>query len=152
MQRSGSFRDVAAAIRQQAARLRVAPYEAARVTAPLLAASVQNVFGHTPPLASLADATQAERIAADYPANDPLVRTGDLRESWVPGVGEGPNGPIAAVGVADPVAVDHELGYVNARTGKEVPPRAAGWEGFSLAVPEARGIWKSTIRKALEGD
>lgn len=151
MQR-GSFRDAAAALRASAARLRVAPFEAARATAPSLARSVRSVIGSAPPLAPLADTTQAERVAAGFSADEPLLRSGELRDSWEAAVVDGENGPIAGVGTADPVAADHELGYYNARTGREVPPRAAGYEGFMAALPAAGEIWSAAVRRAIENE
>jgi hypothetical protein len=140
-----TLHDVARGLRRQAGALRVAPKETAAVTAPVLAAGVHAVFGHAPPLADLAQSTQEERATLGYAANEPLVRSHELEESWVPGVSEGREGPISAVGSSNPMASWHEHGFYNHRAQRFVPPRPAGWEGFTAAQVMARAIWKNTI-------
>jgi hypothetical protein len=146
-----TFADVARKLEGQAARMRVAPMRAAAMTAPLLAASVHEVFGHDPPLRALKEATQDERTMLGFTPNDPLVRTGGLRETWVPEYGEGPNGPIAGVGSDSKMAMWHEFGYFNVRANQFVPPRPAGWEGFQLAQTIAKKLWMNTVGWAIKG-
>lgn len=71
-------------------------------------------------LEDLAPATQADRVRKGYTPNDPLLRDGSLlRDSTERHVGD----TFAAVGSSEPVAAYHEFGYVDARTGRSVPPR-----------------------------
>lgn len=84
----------------------------------------QDAVGDLPAWAPLSDATQADRVAKGFTADDPLLRSGKLRESIeVREVDEG-----AEIGVFDPamttIAAAMELGYWNARTQTVVPPRS----------------------------
>lgn len=73
----------------------------------------QGAIGPYPEWASLADSTEQEKTRLGYPANAPLLRTGDLRESIVHEVGEWE----ATVGSTDPVMTYHEFGT------DKMPPR-----------------------------
>jgi HK97 gp10 family phage protein len=61
----------------------------------------------------LAEATQEQRVALGYSANEPLLRTGDLRDS----IGHVVSGNEGFVGTNDPVAPFHEFGT------SKIPPR-----------------------------
>lgn len=102
-------------------------------TQDVLLRNVKAMYGNEH-LAELAEATQADREAKGYTANDPLLRDGALLRDSLE-VDRGPN--YVAVGSSEPVAMYHEYGYINARTGKPVPPRAAFREGLRNATPEA---------------
>jgi hypothetical protein len=61
----------------------------------------------------LAESTQERRVALGYSANDPLLRTGELRDS----IGHVVEGDVGYVGTNDPVAPFHEFGT------SRIPPR-----------------------------
>lgn len=64
--------------------------------------------------AELAAATKADRLAHGFPENEPLLRTGDLRDS----IGHVVEGHEAAVGSNSDIAVYQELGTAR------IPPRS----------------------------
>jgi len=63
--------------------------------------------------AVLADSTQADRVRAGYTANDPLLRSGDLRESIESEV----------MGLAAIVGTKSEIGYWQEMGTTKMPPR-----------------------------
>jgi hypothetical protein len=68
---------------------------------------------------ALSEYTQQERVAQGYSATDTLLRTGSLRDSYE----VAHLGMVAGVGSPDRRALFHELGFRNARTGRDVPGR-----------------------------
>lgn len=100
-------------------------------SAKILKRSIQKEYGdHVLP--DLAQATQDDRVARGYSPNDPLLRDGSLlRASIESEVGE----DFAAVGTSEPIAAYQEFGFVNARTGRPVPPRPAHKIGLEEAIP-----------------
>lgn len=54
----------------------------------------------------LSDATRAERVRLGYPADEPLLRTGDLRDS----ISHVVRGNEASIGSNNPIAVYQEIG------------------------------------------
>ena len=100
---------------------------------------VLEVFGDNTKLADLAPATQAEREALGYEANEPLFRDGALLKDHIEREAQG---LVAGVGSAEPVQLYHEMGYINARTGNPVPPRPVfeiGLKDSEVAVTEILG-------------
>jgi len=73
----------------------------------------QPAVGGFPSWAELADSTKAQRVALGYSENDPLLRTGDLRDS----ISHEVAGLEAVVGSTDDVMVYQELGT------ETIPPR-----------------------------
>lgn len=65
-----------------------------------------DIFGDPQKLQTLAESTQAERERLGYPANEPLVRTGELRDSLKVEA----EGPIAVVGSELEMMAWHEFG------------------------------------------
>lgn len=65
-----------------------------------------DIFGDPQKLQTLADATQTERERLGYPANEPLVRTGELRDSLKVKA----EGPVAVVGSELEMMAWHEFG------------------------------------------
>lgn len=92
---------------------------------------VLETFGDATKLATLAPATQEDRLQQGYSPNDPLYRDGTLLRDAVEREHEGAT---AGVGSAEPIQRDHEFGYINARTGNPVPPRPV----FKIAMQESR--------------
>jgi HK97 gp10 family phage protein len=80
----------------------------------------------------LAPATIADRIAKGFSPNDPLLRTGELRDSieYVVEVEDGGEKVTAEVGSNDPVAEFQELGT------STIPPRSFLWESLMRCLPE----------------
>ena len=73
----------------------------------------QPAVGGFPAWAELADSTKAQRVALGYSENDPLLRSGELRDS----IGHEVAGLEAVVGSTDDVMVYQELGT------ETIPPR-----------------------------
>jgi hypothetical protein len=85
----------------------------------------QPAKGEIPAWAPLSPATQADRVSKGFTADDPLLRTGALRDAIeVRPVSEDE----ILVGVFDPemetVAAAMEFGYFNVRANRVVPPRS----------------------------
>jgi hypothetical protein len=85
----------------------------------------QPAKGPVPAWAPLSPATQEDRVAKGYTPDDPLRRSGELRDSIdVRMIGE----DTAAVGVFDPemvpIAASMEFGYFNVRANRFVEPRS----------------------------
>lgn len=107
--------------------------------------SVKKMYGDKV-LPELAQATQDDRSAKGFSADDPLLRDGKLiRDSIEWAVGE----DFAAVGTSEPIAAYHEFGYLNKRTGQPVPPRPAFKIGFEEAAPAVIGIMERNLGHAL---
>lgn len=73
----------------------------------------QAAVGSFPAWAELAPATKADRVAQGFSENDPLLRTGELRDS----IGNRVSGLEAEIGSDDDVMVYQELGT------ETIPPR-----------------------------
>lgn len=119
-------------LERQAERIEVAEEQAGHVISEVLYEKAEHIFGDNQKLAHLAQATQDERMAKGYTPDDPLFRDGSLLKSKVErmhalGVG--------AIGTPEKVQLYHEYGYVNARTGRAVPPRPV----FRRALEESTG-------------
>lgn len=126
-----NFAELADVIQAQAAAIPAAVREGVAAGAELIAQDArdriggyQDAVGDLPAWARLSDATQADRFAKGFTADDPLLRSGKLRDSIeVREVDEG-----AEIGVFNPemttLAAAMELGYWNARTQTAVPPRS----------------------------
>lgn len=106
-----------------------------------LKASTKNAYGDKA-LPDLAEATQDDRVAKGFSPNQPLYRDGSLLRDAVESE-LGPN--FAAVGSNEPIAVYHEFGFVNARTGKAVPPRPAFRLGLEKAAGRIVGIIENMV-------
>jgi hypothetical protein len=131
------------ALQMMAADVRTVPLRAARTLAPVIVANVQAIMG-TSALQDLAPDTQTERVRAGFTPNDPLVRTGDLRESVVPF--SAPTSGVSALGVAmtyDPVAEYHEKGTAH------IPPRPAFRMGLLDSNRIAQTILSNLVGSAL---
>jgi len=70
----------------------------ARTVADNAVGHIKRVFGDLNKLATLKESTQAERVRQDYTPNDPLLRSGELRDS----ITSEAAGSISAVGSTDP--------------------------------------------------
>ena len=108
----------------------VAMNESASVAAKIMFEHALGLYGEHPPLAELAEATKEQRSKIPgITSDDPLFRTGLLLRNKVeylhtPAVRQGLNDvAIAAIGSPEIINLYHETGYVNARTGRPVPPR-----------------------------
>lgn len=139
MKRLSSLADLADHLDATAFKVGVAPFETAKITAPVLAQSVKDVFGHDPPLATLAESTQIERANLGYSPNEPLVRTGETRES----VESIAVFNLAATGSTDPLARCAEDGSPNR------PPRPVFLIGGRLALPVVYRIFRAIVGEAL---
>lgn len=110
----------------------------------------KSIFGDPSRLASLAQATQDERVRLGYAANEPLLRDGELLRDSVEAAAEaGVEEAVAGIGSKEPVMSYHEYGYVNARTGNPVPPRPVFKIAMVEAAPEIAEILQRAIRVSL---
>ena len=110
----------------------VATRKALKEGAELVKAEAQDVIGHyqpakgdVPAWAPLSPATQEDRVAKGFTPDDPLLRSGELRDSIeVRPVDD----DAMLVGVFDPemqtIAAAMEFGYINVRAGRFVEPRS----------------------------
>ena len=96
----------------------------------MLFAKARGLYGKHPPLADLADSTQAQRAGiSGITTDEPLFRTGSLLrdhlETRVTRIERSGNYEHAESGVGTQEIINayHEHGYINARTGRPVPPR-----------------------------
>jgi hypothetical protein len=112
-------------------------------SAVVLQERVRKTFGDSNKLASLEQATQDERTALGFSANDPLLRDGKLLRDSVERVH---TRTAAGVGSAEKILMYHELGYVNKRTGKSVTPRPV----FKIALVESAAEIEGMINEAIE--
>lgn len=92
--------------------------------------------------ADLADATKADRERQGFPEDDPLVRTGALRDSIGHTVADG----AAHVGSNSDVAVYQELGT------DRIPPRSFLGGAMAESLGEVRGIIGREAVAALVGE
>lgn len=112
------------------AKLPVEVAETTTIAAKLVEKAAKDTYGDLDKLAPLAEATQVERERLGYTPNDPLLRDGSLLRDSVKINRIAPD--TAVIGSDEPVALYHETGYVNARTGRPVPPRPV----FRIAAEE----------------
>lgn len=104
---------------------------------------VRKVYGDRKKLAPLAPATQEDRVARGYTANNPLLRDGTLLKNNVQRHSEG---MVAAVGTPEIINLYHEKGYINHRTGTAVPPRPV----FAIAMKEMEKHVMEYLKEATE--
>lgn len=99
----------------------------------------RNLIGTPQPeWAPLKEATQADRVRQGFPANKPLLRTGELRDSieWAAPAWENQTTCVGYVFSNDPIAVYQELGTVS------IPPRpfiGLAAMGLELQIHEMMG-------------
>lgn len=101
----------------------------------------QDQAGSSPAWAELAEATKRQRAAQGWTENDPLLRSGELRESIEVSV----EGNEAAIGSNSPIAAFLEFGT------SRIPPRSfLGGAAFRKGEAAAQAIGK-TMAHALAG-
>jgi hypothetical protein len=123
----------------------------AGLSATILKRKAQSIFGSPEYLASLAQATQDERARLGYAPNEPLLRDGTLLRASVEGKSASTGEQaIAGTGSKEPIMGYHEHGYVNARTGRPVPPRPVFKIALVESAPEVRELLQRTVRASLE--
>jgi hypothetical protein len=133
------MRGLARMLEKKAIEARAVPNEAARIVAPLLSEAVRDTIGHAPPLQDLAATTQIERARLGYAPNDPLLRTGEYRES----VNSFAAAQIAGAGSADPVSPIQEHGN------SHIPGRPAFKIGWTLTLPMAVRVARGLAGRML---
>ncbi len=125
-----------------------------KAAADILLHEIQNEAGHyqgavngLPAWEQLADATVAGRVHAGYTPNDPLLRSGDLRDSYEATV----HGDHAEVGSADPIAGYLETGHDDEGHGR-LPPRPIVGGSLFRRIDDIVDAMVHPIIKALEGE
>jgi hypothetical protein len=89
----------------------------------------------------LAESTQAQRVELGFSANEPLLRTGKLRDS----IGHVVEGNVGYVGTNDPVAKYHEYGT------SKIPPRPFLAGALAATEGEIPKIFGSAVSAAMRG-
>jgi hypothetical protein len=89
----------------------------------------------------LAQSTQEQRVALGFSANEPLLRTGELRDS----IGHLVEGNVGYVGTNDPVAKYHEYGTT------KIPPRPFLAGALAATEGEIPKIFGSLVSAAMRG-
>ena len=102
----------------------------------------QDAAGPFAAWAQLADSTNADRERQGYAADEPLLRTGALRDS----VGHAVKDSVAHVGSDSDVAVYQELGT------KNMPPRSFLGGALAESLEEVREIVGESAVAALVGE
>lgn len=153
-----NFAELADLIQAQTAALPAAIREGVATGAELIAqdardriGTYQDAVGDLPAWAPLSEATQADRVAKGFTADDPLLRSGKLRDSIeVREVEEG-----AEIGVFDPemttIAAAMEFGYWNARAQIPVAPRSYLRSAAEVKGELAAAEISSRVGEILEG-
>lgn len=107
---------------------------------------LDSILGDENRLRPLTDATQTERLRLGYSGNDPLVRSGEMKDSI-----QLEHAPLfSAVGTESPLAPLHEFGFFNVRTGEMVAPRPAWQMALSKTEPLAVNVLAGTTAKLLK--
>lgn len=101
----------------------------------------QGAVGPFPAWAPLAESTQADRVREGFPADEPLLRTGEMRAS----IGHAVKGNVAVIGSNSDKAVWQELGT------KTIPPRSFLGGALMRKLPEVRKELASGALGALVG-
>ena len=89
----------------------------------------------------LAELTQEQRVALGFSANEPLLRTGELRDL----IGHIVEGNVGYVGTNDPVAKYHEYGTA------KIPPRPFLAGALAATEGEIPKIFGSAVSAAMRG-
>ncbi len=110
----------------------------------LVLSSITNVFGDVLKLAPLAEVTQDERVQAGYSANDPLLRSGELRNSLELAMRDGG----FVVGTNDERMVWLEYGVAS----HNLPPRPAIGIGIAEITPVLQRVMWLTVQALARGD
>jgi hypothetical protein len=131
-----SLREYARFLEKQAAVAIPVGQLALGATSDILGKNVRREYGDQV-LPELAEATQIDRVAHGYTANDPLLRDGSLlRDSVETSVGPG----WASAHTDEPIALYHEFGYFNVRANQMVVPRQAWRVAMEESIAPIREI------------
>ncbi len=90
----------------------------------------------------LAESTKADRLQQGFTENDPLLRTGEMRDSIEHQV----EGSVAEIGSNSDIAVYQELGT------EHIPPRSFLGGAMAEKVPEIREMIGGAVVAALVGE
>jgi hypothetical protein len=134
----GSFDDLTKHLELLERKAEVLPREVATVVAPVLAENVRTVMGDSMKLQDLAESTQIERLSEGYTANDPLVRSGELRNSVLPEVVGLFGAEFAAAGSENPIAAYQEFGTMT------IPARPS----FEIGLAETELVARTAAQNA----
>jgi hypothetical protein len=132
-----------AALARMAVEQHVVLSETVGIAAHITHRHVTETFGDQSKLAALSPFTQADRESMGYTPADPLLRDGSLLRDHV----EIEHHDLeAGVGSAEPVQLYSEMGFVNHRTGRSVPPRPV----FKIGLDESEVPINTEIDAAVE--
>ena len=101
----------------------------------------QDASGPFAAWANLADSTVADRERQGYPSDEPLLRTGALRDS----IGHTVKDSVAQIGSDSDIAVYHELGT------KHMPPRSFLGGAMAESLDDVKQIIGESAVAALVG-
>ena len=94
----------------------------------------------------LAQSTQEDRASKGYPANEPLLRTGQMRDSIAHKSALSPLGAEGVVYSSDVVALWQEMG-----TSRGIPPRSFLFKSMWLNTPEMDKVFNTFAAAILVG-
>lgn len=100
-------------------------------------------FEGFPAWAPLAQSTMEDRVRQHYTPNDPLLRTGHLRESIAHRMGETNRARTVVIGSPDPIAEYQEYGT------RSIPPRPFIGPAMAEAEPESIEKIAAAVRAAF---
>jgi HK97 gp10 family phage protein len=101
----------------------------------------QDSVEHFPAWPELADSTKADRVAKGFTENDPLLRTGALRDS----IGHEVHGNEAVIGSKSDIAVYQELGTT------KMPPRPFLGPAVVENEEALRALWHDVLLRGFLG-
>jgi len=101
----------------------------------------QGAIGPLPAWAPLAEATQADRVRQGFSPDEPLLRTGEMRDSIGHAVGDG----VAVVGSNSDKAVWQEMGT------EKIPPRSFLGGAALRELPEVARAMAGEVVAAIVG-
>lgn len=142
-----SLGELAAILDSAATRVRPELVATTETFVKLTATYSRSLIGHYQPgWAPLADSTLREKAAAGYAIPNPLLRTGEMRDSIVGEADASGTGAEGAVGASDPKAIWHELGT------SRMPPRPFLSLAMMNMLPTAEKLFNNLAIRLLIGD
>lgn len=137
-----SLKDMIAALGGFTAALAIARHEALEKACSLVEREAKDVIGtYHYGWPQLAPATQAERARLGYAPNEPLLRTGDLRDS----ITHHMDGDTGFVGSTSEIAPHHEFGT------SRIPPRSFLGGAAAAKEEEIHALGATALQKAVAG-
>ncbi len=104
----------------------------------------QQASGSFPAWAELAERTRQDRVTKGFPEDEPLLRTGDLRDS----IKSETDGNRGIVGSTSKIALYQEIGTAGGAHGGPIPPRSFLASTGAETAPEVVAAVSAALIKA----